>query len=266
MIRIVVMKVIDRKVGKKDAFVRIYTHHVFKEEDYSSDMTFPEKKRAILVIPGGGYSTVSEREAEPVAFSFFSKGYEAAILYYSVADDIKASNPIEEASEALCALRALKTVDQRCVSAIGFSAGGHLAAMLAKLGESYSRESHLDALILSYPVITMGKYTHQGSRDNILSGIFNRQTLYSAEKALTPSFPPTFIWSTRDDKTVDVRNSLMMYSSLVECGVYSELHIYPEGLHGLSIATEETGRVNKYVSSWLDEALKFLDSVFSRNE
>lgn len=254
------MKIFNHKLGKKDAFLRFYLHANLSRIGYSG-MSFPEKRRAVLIIPGGGYNHISEREAEPVAISFFEKGYECAVLYYSVGEDMAHSNPIEEAAEAVSVLRRLESVDEKKITAIGFSAGGHLAAMLAEHGCEFSNDAELNALILAYPVITMGKYTHRGSHDLIVSVLSNEDYL-SAEMNVSSSFPPTYIWATRTDETVDVRNSLMMYEAVIEKGIYSELHIYPEGSHGLSLATVETGRCLPYVTSWLDDASRFLDSVF----
>lgn len=254
------MRVFDHKLGKKDAFLRFYLHADLSRIGYSG-MSFPEKRRAVLIIPGGGYNHISEREAEPVAISFFEKGYECAVLYYSVGEDMAHSNPIEEAAEAVSVLRRLESVDEKKITAIGFSAGGHLAAMLAEHGCEFDKDAKLNALILSYPVITMGKETHAGSREMICPTIGNENYL-SAERCVSPSFPPTYIWSTRDDETVDVKNSLMMYEALLANGIFSEIHIYPEGKHGLSVATSESGTPDCYVARWLDEAFLFLERVF----
>lgn len=255
------MKILEKKIGKKSAKLRVFLHHDFSSDGFSS-LSFPKRRRAVLVIPGGGYNHVSEREAEPVAMAFFSRGYEAAVLYYSVGDDIALSSPVSEAAEAAAYIRTLESVDEERITAIGFSAGGHLAAMLAEHGNDYCKGSELNALILSYPVITMGEHAHVGSRDEITLKDICKYDYYSAEKNVSSSFPPTFIWSTRNDGSVDVQNSLMMYSALMKENIYSELHIYPDGVHGLSLATLETGIENPYVSSWIDDAFKFLDSVF----
>ena len=254
------MRIKDKKIGKADAFMRIYQHEDLAAIGYKG-MTFPGKRRAVLIIPGGGYNHISEREAEPVAIHFFNKGYECAVLYYSVGENIEKSNPLMEASQALMELRELERVDNCSVAAIGFSAGGHLASMLAAHGKEYCKEAELNALILAYPVISMGSVTHKGSHDLICPDL-SKEDYFSAEKSVDATFPPTFIWATRNDETVNVKNSLMMYESLINNGIYSELHIYPDGVHGLSLSTIETGRVNPYVSRWIDEVYLFLDTVF----
>lgn len=252
------MEVFNKRVGTKDAYLRVFLHRKFESDEA---MKYEEKRRAMLIIPGGGYIRVSEREAEPIALKYFAQGFECAVLFYSTGDDIKTSSPIKEAEEALLFLKSLESVDENRVSAIGFSAGAHLAAMLASHGHECGDNANIKSLILSYPVISMGEYAHIGSRENIIKERNEDISFFSAEMCVTPSFPPTFIWSTRDDASVNIRNSILMYEALIDNNVYSELHIYPEGVHGLSTATIESGIINKYVSSWFDETLKFMDSI-----
>ena len=52
----------------------------------TSDRVSPgRKKPAVLIMPGGGYSHVSAREADPVALRFAVRGYAIFILNYSCA-------------------------------------------------------------------------------------------------------------------------------------------------------------------------------------
>ena len=63
--------------------------------------------------------------------------------------------------------------------------------------------------------------------------------LVSLEHQVGPHVPRTFLWHTWTDQTVPVENSLLLASALRRAGVSLEMHIYPEGCHGLSLATEE---------------------------
>ena len=65
------------------------------------------KLPAMLVIPGGAYYMVSDREAEPVALKFFAAGFNAFVLNYSVACDSAVKYPyqIAEAEMAVAYLR-----------------------------------------------------------------------------------------------------------------------------------------------------------------
>ena len=40
---------------------------------------------AVIVCPGGGYSMVSDREAEPVALKFVAEGFNVFVRKYSIA-------------------------------------------------------------------------------------------------------------------------------------------------------------------------------------
>jgi hypothetical protein len=60
----------------------------------------PERKRPLaLVFPGGAYSRLSDREAEPVALRLLSLGIQAAVVRYSVAP-ARYPRALEEAAEA----------------------------------------------------------------------------------------------------------------------------------------------------------------------
>lgn len=246
---------------------------------------YKEKRKALLVIPGGGYGIVSEREAEPIARKFYAEGYNAFILHYSVTPekitDKKTGlpKPLLEASKAMALIRrnAEKyNIIPDKIAVIGFSAGGHLAATLATMwhldfvaenaGIEYG-ENKPDAAILSYPVITSdASEWHEGSFRNLLSGSSDFEAdkeLYSAEKQVSEKTCPCFIWHTAADNSVPVANSLYMASALSKAKIPFELHVYPLGCHGLSTAEADVLRGNqsrdeKYVSAWVKNAVKWL--------
>ena len=59
----------------------------------------------------------------------------------------------------------------------------------------------------------------------------------SLEKQVTAETPPCFLWHTAADDTVPVENSLLMAMALRKAGVPVELHVFPDGEHGLSLAS-----------------------------
>lgn len=247
-------------VGRRNARLICYMH-----EDLAAlgcDGTYPAIRRAMLVVPGGGYAFVSPREADPVAFRYFAEGYDAFVLYYSVGDDIPFSRPEEEVAEAVSEIRRLEGEDAK-VAAVGFSAGGHLAASAAAHGAAYGNSSRIDALVLAYPVVTLDlPYAHMGSAAAITEGGKDGLSrYYSIVEQVDSSFPPSFIWATATDATVPVENSLMLFDALRRNAVPVELHIYPHGRHGLSLATAETGMVDERAEAWFAESLKFLIEV-----
>ena len=77
--------------------------------------------------------------------------------------------------------------------------------------------------------------------------------LLSAETQVTKDTPPTFLFTTTDDKTVPVMNSVMFYSALVKAGVPVEMHIFQNGVHGVGLAP-----ANPQLSVWPDLLAKWM--------
>lgn len=233
---------------------------------------------AVLVCPGGAYKHTSPREAEPVAIKFNAAGYHAFVLYYSCAPRIH-PQPLKDVSRAMCIIRenaAAWNVDPGKVAVCGFSAGGHLAASLGCLyDEAYLKDvkglteglNKPDAMILSYPVISSGEFAHRGSFENLLgmASTEEEQKKMSLEYAVTDKVPPTFIWHTYADGSVPVENTLYFSAALRKNKIPFEMHIYPEGPHGISLAIEETRGENMknypHVSTWMALCTEWLSDI-----
>ena len=212
----------------------------------------------ILICPGGGYGFVTDREGEPIAMQMLAQGFHAAVLRYSVTPT-RFPNALAEAACSIAYLRKHAkelAVDPSKIIMVGFSAGGHLAASLGVFWQEewlteytgYTPEQiRPNALILSYPVVTSGEFAHTGSFKNLLGENAAKELLeyVSVEKKVTNKVPPCFIWHTVGDMSVPVENSLIFASALRRAGVKFELHIFPQGAHGLALATEETASYGK---------------------
>ena len=159
---------------------------------------------------------------------------------------------------------------------MGFSSGGHLAASVGVMGRAadiwneagldWQRDVRPNALVLCYPVITAGPYAHRNSFIRLTGSDDPKDhAALSLEKLVSAQTPPTFLWHTWTDEIVPVQNSLLFASALTEHHVKTELHIYPEGPHGISLANDLTadprqspGMIVPDVQGWFDLAVRFI--------
>lgn len=244
----------------------------------------PEPWPLVLVIPGGGYLEVVQREAEPIACAFNARGFHAAVLHYSTAPAVFPAALVQEA----LAIRLIRqhaaqwNVDPDKIFVSGYSAGGHLAAsigvfwnrpFLSELAQLEPADMRPAGLALAYPVITAGEYAHAGSMRNLLGkkyGDAELTELVSLEKQVSADTPPTFIWSTAEDAVVPVENTLLFAGALQRNHVDFEMHVYPRGPHGLALVTEdtiETGNAAELrdIADWPDHAALFMRRVCARD-
>ncbi len=245
--------------GADPNFTPKLTTYVLKDGD---------KKGAILVLPGGSYGFTSWREAEPIAVWANSLGYHAFVLYYSVSPN-RHPQPLCDASRAMCMIRDNAeqwNIDPDDITVCGFSAGGHLAASmgvhcnapyLQQIPGMAPGKNKPNAMILCYPVITSGNHAHRGSFQTLCGKDAAAELLdeMSLEKHVTKDTPKAFLWATFDDGPVPVQNSLLFAAAMKEANVPFELHIFPEGLHGLSLCNKITydgneGMINLHAGQW----------------
>jgi len=231
----------------------------------------------VLVLPGGGYGMVSHQEGPPVAGWLNSIGISAAVLEYTVAEgDAIYPQPQQQALYALRWLRAQASelnIDPQRIGVIGFSAGGHLAASLAN---GFDREDWLldpdatlngtsarpDAAIFGYPVISSSNVGHASSFNNLLGADASPQEkeALSWELHAHPKSPPTFLWHTANDGCVPVENSYLMAMALQKHQIPHELHVFPDGAHGIGLATIHDRR-NPSAAQWTDLARTWLHGL-----
>lgn len=218
----------------------------------SPDFLKGKKRPAVLICPGGGYSHTSDREAEAVAIQMNAMGFHAFILRYSCAPS-RFPTPQLEAAASMLLLRNRAeewNLDTEKIVILGFSAGGHLAASIGTLYEKELLTGPLKTepekirpagMILCYPVITAGEFAHRGSFTCLLGDREEELSEFvSLENQVSEDTPPAFLWHTFEDGSVPVENTLLFANAMRKAGVPFELHIYPRGGHGLSLANEET--------------------------
>ena len=205
---------------------------------------------AVLICPGGAYHHRSAHEGEIIARKFNETGLHAFVVQYRITPD-RHPAPLEDAVRALKIIRfnaAKWKVKPNKIAICGFSAGGHLAGTVGlyhnkttlSCDEIDKMPSRPDALIFSYPVLTSGMFTHKDSFKNLLGENLPQKNLelLSLENNVTKDVPPSFLWHTANDEGVPVETSLLFAIELSKHKVPFELHIYPDGMHGLGLATE----------------------------
>lgn len=210
------------------------------------------RRPTVIICPGGGYEELSDREGEPVAVQMNAMGFHACVLKYSVKPAVFPQALLELAQAVRLVRERAKewNADAGRIIVCGFSAGGHLACSLGAFWQEAWMEEALcadretfrpDGLILCYPVVTSGAGAHKGSVRNLSGGDEAVLRKISLERQVTGNMPPVFLWHTWEDAAVPAENSLLLAGALYRAGISLELHIYPKGPHGLSLASEETG-------------------------
>lgn len=196
-----------------------------------------------IICPGGGYRRVcSFIEGHPFAAKLNRMGYHAVVVYYRVRNLAVYPNPQEDLARAIREVLSHREdwhLDPEGYSLWGSSAGGHLAGSFGTEAMGWKKYGlpRPGAVILCYPVVTMGEKTHPGSK-NYHIGVYAAREyveLTSIEKQITPAYPPTFLWWGDRDGTVDPDNSRMLKAALEENRVPCLCREYRDVDHGVGI-------------------------------
>jgi acetyl esterase/lipase len=201
-------------------------------------------KGAVVVCPGGAYAGKAAHEGEPIARMFNEAGITGCVLDYR----IRPCHHEAPLNDALRAIRLLRSMGYEKVGIIGFSAGGHLVCSAATLYDTASLNasdpvdaysSRPDAFIPCYGVSSFISFRKQASVGALLGDKRNDWPLlrrFSAEMNVTENTPPAFIWHTAADDAVSVEHALILARALAFAEVSFEMHVFPNGGHGLGLA------------------------------
>lgn len=264
---------------EKTAVAEIFIPDTY--EEIGLQKVFP----CVVLCPGGAYVFRSQREDEPTVLRFLGAGMAVIKVEYSCGPE-GGHYPTQllqvSAAIAMARRNAGKWhIDTEKIVVMGYSAGGHLAATVGtKWQEAFIRETldmkygenKVNGMILCYPVITSGEFTHEDSIKFLLGEdryrIPEEREKVSLEKMVTGDTPKAFLWHTFEDDLVPVENTLKMADALRKQGIQFELHIYPQGPHGLAICEETTADVKEhlnvyadYVSSWVEHCIRWIREV-----
>lgn len=257
-----------------NAFLEAYIHEPYEELKIG-------KRKAIIVCPGGGYTSLSEREGEPIALQYFAAGLNAFVLRYSIKENATNYTPLIEACLAIKYLRDHANrlyVDPDNIFIIGFSAGGHLAAWTGTMWHCSQVAAHLEgadpgickptATLLCYPVISSD--FNSNSIAVLSNGRVENAKDFSLERLVDERTAPAFLWHTAEDSMVPVMHSILYASALSKQCIPFELHIFPKGPHGLALCNKETWVGNSaynspYVEPWISMSVRWIIEQPFRN-
>lgn len=230
-----------------------------KPEVISYLLTDKNVHPAIIVLPGGGWGGHSWQEGAPIAEFYKEKGYHAFVLKYRVEPN-KYPAPLCDVQRLIKYLRANAgslMIDPDRIFVIGFSAGGHLAALcgvandVCLLGDELDSFNHRpNGVLLGYSVII----TERSCAIKICEDKKQLENELAVLNKINSNTPPMFIWHTLEDNCVMADESIKLATVLRENKVSFELHLFPHGPHGLGLAPK-----NPDVAAWTDLSLKWLE-------
>lgn len=227
-----------------------------------------KKRNSVVIYPGGGYTHRASHEGEAIAKFLNENNFNAFVVNYRVA-------PYDFKAIFADAVRAIKFIRYNSeifnigdkIGVMGFSAGGHLASMVTeyyddpmyeKMDEIDETDARPDFTCLCYSVISMfHDYSHYGSRANATNMDEEMEKKLSANLNVRDDMGPVFMWHTFEDKSVPVENTLEMALALKKKAIPFEVHIFPQGRHGLGLCRAEryvegTDKWSKLYIDWLN--------------
>ncbi len=256
-------------------------------------ITVPERRPAMIVCPGGGYRILADRERLPAAMPFMMQGYQTFVLSYSIGDHSSYPHPLIDLSMAVRWVRANADrlgIHPDQITIMGFSAGGHCAALLATqwhldtwgadeaididacgFGEIAAFSNQPNAAILCYAVTDFHGFEPEDERrldSSALGAIaLARRPESDPVNYVDANTCPTFLWHTAADDVVPALQSVIFTQRLLEAGVPVELHLYERGPHGISTGDKLTDYgieelVPTSVPGWTSLALTWLNTQF----
>jgi acetyl esterase/lipase len=231
----------------------------------------PRLPIALLIFPGGGYHLLADHEGAGYADWFRARGVTCFVLKYRLASNgYRFPAILGDACRAIQHLRSMAAslgIEGFQIGVMGSSAGGHLAASLSTLhgqlatayvdGALPGVSARPDFSVLCYPVISfLPDVGHQGSRRGFLgddqAADEAAAVRYSCHLNVAADTPPAFLWHTAEDAGVPAANSLLYARALLDHQVPVELHVYPDGRHGLGLNTAHP---------WAEAALRWMTQL-----
>ena len=211
----------------------------------------PGCRPAMLVLPGGGFYALASHEGDPFAIRFMSEGFNAFVLNYSIGKPKSFfPRPLTDVSAAIVHIR--ENAEKYCIDpdklfVIGSSAGGYLAGAIGAMWHCDFAKSSPDmeyganrpnGVILTSGVVSTREDIRCFCFDNLVTEEYGEEEV-SLERYVDEKSAPAFIWHSFPDECVDPRNALVLAEAYVRAKVPCELHLYPDGQHGIGLGAPE---------------------------
>lgn len=229
--------------------------------------------RAVIICPGGGYRRLSiVKEGNDVAKQLSVSGTTAFVLKYRLPDsslfDHSAVVPLQDLQAALQLVRTKAAhwqIQPHRIGVMGFSAGGHLAAMAGVHADTTFVDPvagisvRPDFMILVYAAISMTdslatSKSQLEARERLLGKTPPAAAIrfYSPELWVNATTPPAFLLHAADDDVVPLVNTTRFYERLQQQGITTSMHIYKKGGHGFGLYNKaEPGNWFQWLQEWL---------------
>ncbi len=229
---------------------------------------------AILLVHGGGWRAGERAHVMRTARIFAGLGYAAVPVDYRLVAGETGQFPAAIA-DLRCAVRHLRDraaeyrIDPTRIGVAGFSAGGHLAGLLATAADvegldgacPSSASAHVDAAVAYYGAFDLEGPFGRAARRLIRRFVGQREGVLAVASPIThidADDPPILLAHGRSDRVVPVAQSRLFAAALREAGVRTEYVEVPHGVHGFTIF-HETARdelASCATLRFLDESLQ----------
>lgn len=226
------------------------------------------KRPAVIICPGGAYEFLSiDNEGFNVAQWFQKRGISAFVLKYRLPIDyVSIDEPtvaLKDLEKAIWYVRKNATkfgIDSTKIGVVGFSAGGHLAALASvhykhPLIDVEPQTIRPDFSILLYPMIsTRRSYASTVKEFKMTKVRMNPivKRILSADRFVNKKTPPAFILAAKNDTIVKSKNSILYAKRCTKKKVANQLVLLEKGGHGFGIS--ESSKVDYwtlYLEAWL---------------
>lgn len=270
--------------------MKIHTLTLTNKNNVSFNVTFYQrtnvmdekinKNPLMLIFAGGSFTSISKREQEPIALKYLSEGFNVALVNYNLLTQEISLFP----NAALCGLATIEyfrknatefEINPEQVITAGFSAGGAVVAIMNSLINDNEflntygfkiDDIKPNGTILGYPLLELDSL--QTPYPTVMKNKLSDELIFrDANAGVSSLTPPTFLFHTANDNLVPVSNTLNYAKSLDKHHIPFEVHIYPDGVHGISTArkisaTDRYGEINPIVSTWMSLSISWVNKLF----